>query len=57
MQSLKESKRQKYISHEEFLSVNNVLAEYKEMEEEIKKIMKRLWNPLYKGGSYMHKNV
>ena len=50
MQSLKESKRQKYISHEEFLSVNNVLTEYNEMEEEIKKILKRMWNRPYKGG-------
>ena len=35
------------ISHDEFVSVNNVLREYKEMEEE-EKSLKLLWNILYK---------
>ena len=37
-----------YISHDEFVSVKNVLREYNEMEEEIKKVLKHLWNTLYK---------
>ena len=36
-----------YISHDEFVPMNNVLREYNEMKEE-KKILKRLWNILYK---------
>ena len=38
-----------YISHDEFVSVNNALREYNEMKEE-KKILKLLWNTLYKYG-------
>ena len=36
-----------YISHEEFVSLNNVLSGYYEMEEEIR-ILKLPWNMLYK---------
>ena len=36
-----------YISHDKFVSVNNVLREYNEMKGE-KKILKLLWNMLYK---------
>ena len=39
-----------YISRDEFFSVNNVLREYNEMKEEIKKILKLLWNTLFKYG-------
>ena len=35
-----------YISHDDLVSVNNVLREYNEMEKEIK-ILKLLWNVLY----------
>ena len=38
-----------YISHDGFVSVNNVLREYNEMKEE-KKILKLLWYALYKYG-------
>ena len=31
-----------YISHDKFVSVNNVLREYNEMKEEIKKIVELL---------------
>ena len=34
-----------YISHDEFVSINNALREYNEMK---KKILKLLWNTLYK---------
>ena len=37
-----------YISHDKFVSVNNVLREYNEMKKEIKKIVKLSWNILYK---------
>ena len=36
------------ISHDEFVSVNNVLRKYNEMKEEIKKTLKFLWNILHK---------
>ena len=36
-----------YISHDEFVSVNNVLRKYYEVRKEIK-ILKLLWNTLYK---------
>ena len=36
-----------YISHEEFISLNNVLSGYYEMKEEIR-ILKLPWNMLYK---------
>ena len=36
------------ISHDEFVSVNNVLRKYNEMKEEIKKPLKFLWNILHK---------
>ena len=35
-----------YITHDELVSVNNVLRKYNEMKEEI--IVKLLWNTLYK---------
>ena len=38
------------------VSVNNVLREYNQIKQEIK-ILKLLWNTLYKYGSYKHKNV
>ena len=34
-----------YINHDKFVSVNNVLLEYKEMKEE--KSLTLLWNRLY----------
>ena len=34
-----------YISHEEFVSLNNVLREYYEMREEIKNIIEKQWRP------------
>ena len=37
-----------YISHDEFVSVNNVLKKHYEMEEEIKEILKLLQNIIYK---------
>ena len=37
-----------YISHDEFVSVNNVLRKHYEMKEEIKKILKLLRNIIYK---------
>ena len=36
-----------YISHDKFVSVNNVLREYYEAKKEIKE-HKTLWNALYK---------
>ena len=36
------------ISHDEFVSVNNVLRKYNEMKKEIKKPLKFLWNILHK---------
>ena len=36
-----------YISHDKFLSVNNVLIEYYEIKKEIKNL-ELLWNVLYK---------
>ena len=44
-----------YISHDEFVSVNNVLREYIEMKEKI--MLKLLWNILYKYGWYKQKTV
>ena len=35
-----------YFSHDKFVSVINVLREYNEMKEEIKKILNLLWNIL-----------
>ena len=40
----------KLISHDEFVSANDVLREYNEMKEGIKNILKLLWNTLYKYG-------
>ena len=38
-----------YISHDEFVSVNNVLREYYEMKKKKKrKTLKLMWNILYK---------
>ena len=37
-----------HISHDEFVSVNNVLRKHYEMKEEIKKILKLLRNIIYK---------
>ena len=38
-----------YISHDKFVSVNNVLREYYEMKKKKKrKILKLMWNILYK---------
>ena len=36
-----------YISHDEFVSVNNVSREYNELKKKLK-ILKLLWNTLYK---------
>ena len=36
-----------YISHDKFVSVNNILREYNELKKEIK-ILKLLWNMLCK---------
>ena len=36
-----------YISHDEFVSVNNVSREYNELKKQLK-ILKLLWNTLYK---------
>ena len=44
-----------YISHDEFVSVNNVVREYIEMKEKI--MLKLLWNILYKYGWYKQKTV
>ena len=35
-----------YFSHDKFVPVINVLREYNEMKEEIKKILNLLWNIL-----------
>ena len=44
-----------YISHDEFLSVNNVLREYNEIKGRNKKILKLLWSILYKNnGNVLH---
>ena len=45
-----------FISHDEVFWVNNVLKEYYEMKEELK-ILKFLYNILYKYGWYKQKNV
>ena len=37
-----------HISHDEFVSVNNVVRKHYEMKEEIKKILKLLRNIIYK---------
>ena len=37
-----------YITHDEFISTNSVLREHNKMKEEIKKLVKLLWNTLYK---------
>ena len=44
-----------YISHDEFVSVNNVLREYNEIKGRNKKILKLLWSILYKNnGNVLH---
>ena len=35
-------------THDEFISTNSVLREHNKMKEEIKKLVKLLWNTLYK---------
>ena len=42
-----------YISHDEFVSINNALREYSKMKEEI--ILKLLWKTLYQNnGNVLH---
>ena len=45
-----------FISHNKFISINNVLIEYNKTKEEIKNL-KLLWNILYKNSWYNQKNV
>ena len=45
-----------YISHDKFISVNNVLQDCNKMKKEIKKVLKLLRNTLYKYGCCKQKN-